>query len=159
MAGLVGRVALAPPRLLRPQNAPRLCSSTGLERAVSAMFTNKKTGALGSGFYRWAIPISARTQNLTKGDGLGILFEVEVQHHPVLKDIDRVDEVVDDLPLVSRTVHISLPEPLKPEQDLFPARGGCRCSPPSSGCSRRTPPPCGRAAQPRAGRQRWSALP
>ena len=70
----------------------------------------------------WAIPISARTQNLTKGDGLGVFFEVEVQHHPVLKDIDRVDEVVDDLPLVSRTVHISLAEPLKPEQNLFPAQ-------------------------------------
>ena len=84
---------------------------------------NENPGAYGSGaLFWWAIPISARTQNLTKGDGLGILFEVEVQHHTVLKDIDRVDEVVDDLPLVHRAVCISLAEPLKPEQDLFPAQ-------------------------------------
>ena len=70
----------------------------------------------------WAIPISARTQNITKGDGIGILFKVEVQHHPVLKDINRVDKVVDDLPLVGRIAYILLPEPLKPEQDLFPAQ-------------------------------------
>ena len=82
-----------------------------------------RTCSCGLGFlFWWAIPISARTQNLTKGDGLGVLFEVEVQHYPVLKDIDRVDKVVDDLPLVHRAVCISLPEPLKPEQDLFPAQ-------------------------------------
>ena len=83
-----------------------------------------RTCSCGLGFlFWWAIPISARTQNLTKGDGLGVLFKVEVQHHPVLKDIDRVDKVVDDLPLVHRAVCISLPEPLKPEQNLVPAQG------------------------------------
>ena len=82
------------------------------------------SGSCGLRFlFWWAIPISARTQNLTKGDGLGVLFKVEVQHHPVLKDIDRVDKVVDDLPLVHRAVCISLPEPLKPEQNLVPAQG------------------------------------
>ena len=116
--------APALPRLFRPQDAARLRSSTGLEPGPPLRCPCKtKPGACGLGFlFWWAIPISARTQNLTKGDGLGILFEVEVQHHTVLKDIDRVDEVVDDLPLVSRTVHISLPELLKPEQDLFPAQ-------------------------------------
>ena len=116
--------APALPRLFRPQDPARLRSSTGLEPGPPLRCPCKtKPGACGLGFlFWWAIPISARTQNLTKGDGLGILFEVEVQHHTVLKDIDRVDEVVDDLPLVSRTVHISLPELLKPEQDLFPAQ-------------------------------------
>ena len=116
--------APAPARLLLPQAAPRLRSSTGLEPGPPLRCPCKtKPGACGLGFlFWWAIPISARTQNLTKGDGLGILFEVEVQHNPVLKDIDRVDEVVDDLPLVHRTAHIPLPELLKPEQDLFPAQ-------------------------------------
>ena len=116
--------APAPARLLLPQAAPRLRSSTGLEPGPSLRCPckTKTRGLWPRVLFWWAIPISARTKNLTKGDGLGILFEVEVQHHPVLKDIDRVDEVVDDLPLVSRTVHISLAEPLKPEQDLFPAQ-------------------------------------
>ena len=110
-------VVVLRPRLgcaaVQDSNRGRLCDARA----------KQKPGACGLGFlFWWAIPISARTQNLTKGDGLGVLFEVEVQHHPVLKDIDRVDEVVDDLPLVSRTVHISLPKLLKPEQDLFPAQ-------------------------------------
>ena len=49
-------------------------------------------------------PSALEPKTSRRGDGLGVLFEVEVQHYPVLKDIDRVDEVVDDLPLVSRTV-------------------------------------------------------
>ena len=104
--------------------AARLRSSTGLEPGppLRCPCKTKTRGLRPRVLFWWAIPISARTQNLTKGDGLGILFEVEVQHHTVLKDIDRVDEVVDDLPLVSRTVHISLLELLKPEQDLFPAQ-------------------------------------
>ena len=36
----------------------------------------KARGLRPRAFVWWAIPISARTQNLTKGDGLGILFEV-----------------------------------------------------------------------------------
>ena len=116
--------APALPRLFRPQDAARLRSSTGLEPGapLRCPCKTKTRGLWPRALFWWAIPISARTQNLTKGDGLGVLFEVEVQHYPVLKDIDRVDEVVDDLPLASRTVHISLPELLKPEQDLFPAQ-------------------------------------
>ena len=110
-------VVVLRPRLgcaaVQDSNRGRLCDARA----------KQKPGACGLGFlFWWAIPISARTQNLTKGDGLGILFEVEIQHHTVLKDIDRVDKVVDDLPLVHRAVCISLPEPLKPEQNLVPAQ-------------------------------------
>ena len=110
-------VVVLRPRLgcaaVQDSNRGRLCDARA----------KQKPGACGLGFlFWWTIPISARTQNLTKRDGLGVLFEVEVQHYPVLKDIDRVDKVVDDLPLVGRIAYILLPEPLKPEQDLFPAQ-------------------------------------
>src|SRR5699024_330300 len=104
----------------RASAAQQYRTRTGCTSAMPVQ--NKTRGLWPRALFWWAIPISARTQNITKGNGIGILFEVEVQHHTVLKDIDRVDEVVDELPLVHRAVCISLPEPLKPEQDLFPAQ-------------------------------------
>ena len=48
----------------------------------------------------WSILHSTRTQNLFTGDGLSIVREVEIEHDPVIKDIDRVDKGINDLPLV-----------------------------------------------------------
>ncbi|WP_436713969.1 hypothetical protein, partial [Faecalibacterium prausnitzii] len=40
----------------------------------------------------WSIVHSTRTQHLFTGDGFGIVREVEIEHDPVVKDVDRVDK-------------------------------------------------------------------
>ena len=48
----------------------------------------------------WSIVHSTRTQHLFTGDGFGIVREVEIEHDPVVKNVDRVDKGINDLPLV-----------------------------------------------------------
>ena len=36
----------------------------------------------------WSILHSTRTQHLFTGDGFGIVREVEIEHDPVVKDVD-----------------------------------------------------------------------
>ena len=54
----------------------------------------------------WSIVHSTRTQHLFTGDGFGIVREVEIEHDPVVKDVDRVDKGINDP--VSYT-HLTLP--------------------------------------------------
>jgi hypothetical protein len=67
----------------------------------------------------WSILHSTRTQNLFTGDGFGIIREVEIEHDPVIKDVDRVDKGINDLSLVFRTAYVTLAEFLKPEPNPF----------------------------------------
>ena len=67
----------------------------------------------------WSILHSTRTQNLFTGDGFGIIREVEIEYDPVIKDVDRVDKGINDLPLVFRAAHVTLAEFLKPEPNPF----------------------------------------
>ena len=64
----------------------------------------------------WAIPRISRTQDLLAGDDFGCVLEVEVQRDPVVEDVDRVYEGIDDLPLIGGAVHVAVAELLKPEQ-------------------------------------------
>ncbi len=48
----------------------------------------------------WSIVHSTRTQHFLTGDRFGIVREVEIEHDPVIKDIDRVDKGINDLPQV-----------------------------------------------------------
>ena len=63
----------------------------------------------------WSILHGTRTQHLFTGDGFGIVREVEIEHDPVVKDVDRVDKGINDLPLVFRAAHVTLAEFFKPE--------------------------------------------
>ena len=67
----------------------------------------------------WSILHSTRTQHLFTGDGFGIVREVEIEHDPVVKDVDRVDKGINDLPLVLHVSHVTLAEFLKPEPHPF----------------------------------------
>ncbi len=48
----------------------------------------------------WSILHSTRTQHFLTGDRFGIIREVEIEYDPVIKDVDRVDKGINDLPLV-----------------------------------------------------------
>ena len=67
----------------------------------------------------WSIVHSTRTQHFLTGDRFGIVREVEIEHDPVIKDIDRVDKGINDLPLVFRAAHVTLAEFFKPEPNPF----------------------------------------
>ena len=67
----------------------------------------------------WSIVHSTRTQHLFTGDGFGIVREVEIEHDPVVKNVDRVDKGINDLPLVLRAAHVTLAEFFKPEPHPF----------------------------------------
>ena len=67
----------------------------------------------------WSIVHSTRTQNLFTGDGFGIIREVEIEHDPVVKDVDRVDKGINDLPLVFHVSHVTPAEFFKPEPHPF----------------------------------------
>ena len=72
----------------------------------------------------WSILHSTRTQNLFTGDGFGIIREVEIEYDPVIKDVDRVDKGINDLPLVLRTAHVTLAEFFKPEPNPLTGQDG-----------------------------------
>ena len=63
----------------------------------------------------WSIVHSTRTQHFLTGDRFGIIREVEIEYDPVIKDVDRVDKGINDLPLVFRAAHVTLAEFFKPE--------------------------------------------
>ena len=67
----------------------------------------------------WSIVHGTRTQNLFTGDGFGIIREVEIEHDPVVKDVDRVDKGINDLPLVFHVSHVTPAEFFKPEPHPF----------------------------------------
>ena len=67
----------------------------------------------------WSILHSTRTQHLFTGDGFGIVREVEIEHDPVVKNVDRVDKGINDLPLVFHVSHVTLAEFFKPEPHPF----------------------------------------
>ena len=67
----------------------------------------------------WSIVHSTRTQHFLTGDRLGIVCEVEIEHDPVVKDVDRVDKGINDLSLVLRVSHVTLAEFFKPEPHPF----------------------------------------
>ena len=72
----------------------------------------------------WSIVHSTRTQHFLTGDRLGIVREVEVEYDPVIKDVDRVDKGINDLPLVFRAAHVTLAEFFKPEPNPFAGQDG-----------------------------------
>ena len=72
----------------------------------------------------WSIIHSTRTQHFLTSDRLGIVREVEVEHDPIIKDVDRVDKGINDLPLVFRTAHVTLAEFFKPEPNPLTGQDG-----------------------------------
>ena len=72
----------------------------------------------------WSILHSTRTQHLFTGDCFGIIREVEIEHDPVIKDVNRVDKGINDLPLVFRAAHVTLAEFLKPEPNPLTGQDG-----------------------------------
>ena len=72
----------------------------------------------------WSIVHSTRTQHFLTGDRLGIVREVEVEYDPVIKDVDRVDKGINDLPLVFRAAHVTLAEFFKPEPNPLTGQDG-----------------------------------
>ena len=75
-------------------------------------------------FHEWSIVHSTRTQHLFTGDGFGIVREVEIEHDPVVKNVDRVDKGINDLPLVFRAAHVTLAEFFKPEPNPLTGQDG-----------------------------------
>ena len=72
----------------------------------------------------WSILHSTRTQHFLTGDRFGIVREVEIEHDPVVKDVDRVDKGINDLPLVFRAAHVTLAEFFKPEPNPLTGQDG-----------------------------------
>ena len=72
----------------------------------------------------WSILHSTRTQHLFTGDRFGIVREVEIEHDPVVKDVDRVDKGINDLPLVFHVSHVTLAEFFKPEPHPLTGQDG-----------------------------------
>ena len=72
----------------------------------------------------WSIVHGTRTQHFLTGDRFGIIREVEIEYDPVIKDVDRVDKGINDLPLVFRAAHVTLAEFLKPEPNPFTGQDG-----------------------------------
>ena len=73
----------------------------------------------------WSIVHSTRTQHFLTSDRLGIVREVEVEHDPIIKDVDRVDKGINDLPLVFRTAHVTItscPQPIQRMRKSIPER-------------------------------------
>ena len=77
-----------------------------------------------SGDSWWSIVHSTRTQHFLTGDRLGIVREVEIEYDPVIKDVDRVDKGINDLPLVFRAAHVTLAEFFKPEPNPLTGQDG-----------------------------------
>ena len=82
----------------RRRSAPLLFSSCTVHA--------KNPESFDSGFLWWSILHSTRTQHFLTGDRFGIIREVEIEYDPVIKDVDRVDKGINDLPLVLRTAHV-----------------------------------------------------
>ena len=72
----------------------------------------------------WSILHSTRTQHLFTGNRFGIIREVEIEYDPVIKDVDRVDKGINDLPLVFRAAHVTLAEFFKPEPHPLAGQDG-----------------------------------
>ena len=72
----------------------------------------------------WSIVHSTRTQHFLTGDRFGIICEVEIEYDPVIKDVDRVDKGINDLPLVFRAAHVTLAEFFKPEPNPLTGQDG-----------------------------------
>ena len=72
----------------------------------------------------WSIVHSTRTQHFLTGDRFGIIREVEIEHDPVIKNVDRVDKGINDLPLVFRAAHVTLAEFFKPEPNPLTGQDG-----------------------------------
>ena len=72
----------------------------------------------------WSILHSTRTQHFLTGDRFGIICEVEIEYDPVIKDVDRVDKGINDLPLVFRAAHVTLAEFFKPEPHPLAGQNG-----------------------------------
>ena len=72
----------------------------------------------------WSIVHGTRTQHFLTGDRFGIIREVEIEYDPVIKDVDRVDKGINDLPLVFRAAHVTLAEFLKPEPNPLTGQNG-----------------------------------
>ena len=72
----------------------------------------------------WSIVHSTRTQHFLTGDRFGIIREVEIEYDPVIKDVDRVDKGINDLPLVFRAAHVTLAEFFKPEPNPLTGQDG-----------------------------------
>ena len=72
----------------------------------------------------WSIVHGTRTQHFLTGDRFGIIREVEIEHDPVVKDVDRVDKGINDLPLVFRAAHVTLAEFFKPEPNPLTGQDG-----------------------------------
>ena len=72
----------------------------------------------------WSIVHSTRTQHFLTGDRFGIIREVEIEHDPVVKNVDRVDKGINDLPLVFRAAHVTLAEFFKPEPNPLTGQDG-----------------------------------
>ena len=72
----------------------------------------------------WSIVHSTRTQHSLTGDRFGIIREVEIEYDPVIKDVDRVDKGINDLPLVFRAAHVTLAEFFKPEPNPLTGQDG-----------------------------------
>jgi hypothetical protein len=72
----------------------------------------------------WSIVHGTRTQHFLTGDRFSIIREVEIEYDPVIKDVDRVDKGINDLPLVFRAAHVTLAEFLKPEPNPLTGQNG-----------------------------------
>ena len=72
----------------------------------------------------WSIVHGTRTQHFLTGDRFGIIREVEIEYDPVIKDVDRVDKGINDLPLVFRAAHVTLAEFFKPEPNPLTGQDG-----------------------------------
>ena len=86
--------------------------------------TKKVPRPFWSGDSWWSIVHSTRTQHFLTGDRFGIVREVEVEYDPVIKDVDRVDKGINDLPLVFRAAHVTLAEFFKPEPNPLTGQDG-----------------------------------
>jgi len=86
--------------------------------------TGKRYQSHAATIRRWSILHSIRTQHLFTGDGFGIIREVEIEHDPVVKDVDRVDKGINDLSLVLHVSHVTLAEFFKPEPHPFAGQDG-----------------------------------
>jgi len=72
----------------------------------------------------WSIVHSTRTQHFLTGDRFGIVRKVEIEYDPVIKNVDRVDKGINDLPLVFRAAHVTLAEFFKPEPNPLTGQDG-----------------------------------
>ena len=74
--------------------------------------------------WRGGHPPHPPTQHFLTGDRFGIIREVEIEYDPVIKDVDRVDKGINDLPLVLRAAHVTLAEFFKPEPNPLTGQDG-----------------------------------